>query len=596
MWEPGYPYLYRVVCSLLVSGETVDTCEIPLGIRTVRWDAETGFYINGHHLKLHGWGQKPTDEWPGLGAAQPDWLHFYTLDLMKQAGGNFVRWGHCAGGPALIAAGDRLGIIADQPGVDGESDTRGAAWKIRAAGFRDMIIYFRNNPSILIWEGGNQKVSREHAKELRGYMDKYDPHGGRAYAHRRADKITAEFMDIGIGTEGGREIKEPAGGRGRIRPRGIAAPRVGRFLAAELRLSRGQGPRHINSLPSNSPSTRFLNTSANSARRITAAARTGSSPTRPAAAAWRSKSPAPAAKSTACVCPRRPITFARRCSAPIRRCTSSATGLIPPRRRKRSMSPPTARRSNCSSTANRSVAARFRTATCSRSRMSLWNRAKSKRWPTPAAKPLPRKPSTPSATAVALRLTPITGPGGLRADGSDVALIDVEAVDAKGERCPTFQKRVDFAVEGPGVWRGGYNSGKINSINNTYLDLECGINRVAVRSERTARHDRRHRQVRRTEAGQLCQSNPLPVKVDNGAAAALPAMPVVTLPKKRAVKSTCLQSATPQTESQAQTGRFIKSFSYSGPTTSVHVEKDAQDGKKIYADSDLKFLQAACGA
>jgi hypothetical protein len=42
---------------------------------------------------------------------------------------------------------------------------------------------------------------------------------------------------------------------------------------------------------------------------------------------------------------------------------------------------------------------------------------------------------------VALRMTPITGPGGLHADGSDIALIDVEAVDAKGDRCPTFQQR-----------------------------------------------------------------------------------------------------------------------------------------------------------
>ncbi len=51
------------------------------GIRSVQWDAQTGFYINGHHEKIHGWGQKPTDEWPGLGAAQPDWMHFYTLRI-----------------------------------------------------------------------------------------------------------------------------------------------------------------------------------------------------------------------------------------------------------------------------------------------------------------------------------------------------------------------------------------------------------------------------------------------------------------------------------------------------------------------------------
>ncbi len=83
----------------------------------------------------------------------------------------------------------------------------GAAWKLRANAFRDTLIYFRNNPSILIWEGGNQKVTREHAKELHDLFTEYDPHGGRVYAHRRADKTTAEFMEIGIGTEGGQEIK-----------------------------------------------------------------------------------------------------------------------------------------------------------------------------------------------------------------------------------------------------------------------------------------------------------------------------------------------------------------------------------------------------
>jgi beta-galactosidase len=63
-----------------------------------------------------------------------------------------------------------------------------------------------------------------------------------------------------------------------------------------------------------------------------------------------------------------------------------------------------------------------------------------------------------------------------------VALIDVEVVDAKGQRCPTDDARVDFAVTGPAVWRGGYNSGKIDSTNNLYLNTEDGINRVSLRS------------------------------------------------------------------------------------------------------------------
>jgi beta-galactosidase len=41
---------------------------------------------------------------------------------------------------------------------------------------------------------------------------------------------------------------------------------------------------------------------------------------------------------------------------------------------------------------------------------------------------------------------------------------------------------VDFKVTGPAVWRGGYDSGITNSVNNLYLDTECGINRIAIRS------------------------------------------------------------------------------------------------------------------
>jgi beta-galactosidase len=85
----------------------------------------------------------------------------------------------------------------------------------------------------------------------------------------------------------------------------------------------------------------------------------------------------------------------------------------------------------------------------------------------------------------AIRLTLHTGPRGLQADGSDVALIDFEVVDAQGRRCPTDEARVDFAVTGPAVWRGGLNAGKLDTTNNLYLDTECGINRVAIRSTLT---------------------------------------------------------------------------------------------------------------
>jgi beta-galactosidase len=89
---------------------------------------------------------------------------------------------------------------------------------------------------------------------------------------------------------------------------------------------------------------------------------------------------------------------------------------------------------------------------------------------------------TTAGAPAGIKLTPIVSPKGLQADGEDVALIDFEVVDAKGQRCPTDDARVDFTCDGPGIWRGGYNSGKIDSTNNLYLNTELGINRVAVRS------------------------------------------------------------------------------------------------------------------
>jgi beta-galactosidase len=85
----------------------------------------------------------------------------------------------------------------------------------------------------------------------------------------------------------------------------------------------------------------------------------------------------------------------------------------------------------------------------------------------------------------AIKLTVHTGSQGLQANGSDVALIDFEVVDAQGRRCPTDEARVDFAVSGPAIWRGGFNAAKLNTTNNLYLDTECGINRVAIRSTLT---------------------------------------------------------------------------------------------------------------
>jgi beta-galactosidase len=593
LWAPDYPYLYRVICTLSLGDKTVDTCELPLGLRTVRWDANTGFWLNGQHLKLHGWGQKPTDEWPGLGAAQPDWLHFYTLDLMKQAGGNWVRWGHCMAGPSLIAACDRLGLMVEQPGVDGESDTVRAAWQLRASAFRDAIIYFRNSPSILIWEGGNQKVTRQHAQELRGYMDQFDPHGARAYAHRRADSKTAEFMDVCIGTEGGHEIA--------------------RLPVVEGEYDREESPRRVwdDSSPPNfgypeakDKSEYILTSEQYAVNEVAQYVEKVGAPDHCGGANWIFSD----------------STSGGRDAAEVVRASGEVDGVRLPKEAYyvcRAMFrndpqvyvighwnyPAGTKKDVFVASNGDDVELIVNGKSLGHGQKSerylftfakvAWEPGEIKAVAYVAGKPVASQVKHTVGEPVALRLTPMTGPCGLQADGEDVALFDVEAVDSHGERCPTFQRRVDFEISGPAVWRGGYNSGKTDSINHPYLDLECGINRVAIRATRSPGAIELVAKAAGLKPAAITVRS-LPAEVRDGYALALPTLPVVKLPAQQAPHAPPeTSSPTPISQRPAtnHAGHFITGFSYSGPTRQVHVEQNAGNGKLIFVDCEYSFSE-----
>ena len=198
-----------------------------------------------------------------------------------------------------------------------------------------------------------------------------------------------------------------------------------------------------------------------------AAARTGSSPTPPAAAACPRKSPRASGEVDGVRLPKEAYyvcqaMFRDRSASPHHRPLElpgghEEDGLRRLQRRGRRV------------VRERQIARQGQAtdAICSRSPTSLSKPGEIKAVAYTGGKQSPTQAKHTVGAPVALKMTPITGPGGLRADGSDVALIDVEAVDAKGERCPTFQQRVDFDTSGPAIWRGGYNSGKTNSINNT---------------------------------------------------------------------------------------------------------------------------------
>lgn len=82
----------------------------------------------------------------------------------------------------------------------------------------------------------------------------------------------------------------------------------------------------------------------------------------------------------------------------------------------------------------------------------------------------------------AIKLSLIKSPVGFKADGADLVLVQVEVVDSKGNRCPTALNLIKFNLEGPAEWRGGIAQGPGNYILSKNLPVECGVNRVFIRS------------------------------------------------------------------------------------------------------------------
>jgi beta-galactosidase len=588
LWEPSYPHLYRARLTVRTGGATVDTDEVTFGIRAIHWTADRGLFLNGSYLKLRGWGQKSTNEWPGLGAAQPDWMHFYTARLMREAGANFLRWGHTPGGPAQVAAADRLGLITLQPGTDGEHDTKGGAWILRAMNFRDVIVYFRNHPSIFIWEGGNQKVSRAHAAELRSIMDEYDPHGFRAYAHRRADAVTAEFMDVGIGTEGGREIAQ--------------------LPVVEGEYNREESPRRVwddfsppnFGYPEAKGQTYQLTTEQFAVNQIGHYVKKLGPREHAGGANWIFSD----------------STSGGRVGVEVARTSGEVDGVRLPKEayfvtRVLFRDDPQVHQIGHWSYPPGTTKDVFVAASAEEVELLVNGRPVARVRPTDqylfTFSAVPFEPgeiraigyrggevvaSTREETAGpahALRLTPTFGPTGFIANGADVALFDVEAVDAQGRRVPTFQQRVDFELSGPAVWRGGYNSGRINSINHLWLDLEAGINRVAVRASRTPGAIT----LTARSGGLRAAAVTLHSRPDDGALPALPAVALGEAPARRVVEPARSGGAA---RAAIMLGRFIRTFNYTGPEAAiVHVDTDAQVGKNAYVDIDspLQHLPAS---
>ena len=532
-WSPDYPYLYTVVSKILLDGKEVDRTEDPLGIRTWEFTIDTGFYINEHHTKLEGWGQRPTEEWAGLASAYPDWMHGFTMQQMKEAGANYLRWGHCAGGPVTIELADQYGIIITQPGVDGEGHLSSGygysdiSYQVRDDAFRDMVIYYRNHPSILLWEYGNQPVRisydeegnpRDNVQIMDDIVSKWDPRSrpssmsndlseiepsaasGRERTAREGGDYTAQYLTVIETTDGG------LSGRGKLPiveseyDRAEAPRRVWDKYTPGYEDYEGQGEFK------DFTAEKFATNAANRWTAMTPVWHSGGANWIYSDSTSHGRNFSEVTRASGEV---DAVRLEKEAYWALQTMWTDAPDcyIIGHWNYPEGTVKPVYVMSDASSVAlfiNGEQVGQTNTSPenqyCFVFPDVAWQAGtiRAVGYDKQGNEVCSYEKTTHGAPA-AVKLTPMEGPEGLLA-GGDVLLVDVEVVDAAGNRCLTFDGKVSFDVsqfteDGTGIWRGGYSSGfgisqdktiDLSFINDTELYVEAGINRVAIRTTEQA--------------------------------------------------------------------------------------------------------------
>ncbi|HEX8632074.1 MAG TPA: RICIN domain-containing protein [Catenuloplanes sp.] len=514
-WSVENPYLYTVEMVLREGTTVQDAYPIVTGFRKTEFRGGAtngGVYLNDRYLFLTGYAQRSTHEWAILGGAVPEWLRNYDGRMIRDSNANLVRWMHLAATPSDIRSTDRYGIVSIQPAGDKEADVTGRKWEHRVEAMRDTLIYFRNSPSILFWEAGNQWISAAHMREMTDLRKTWDPSGGRVMGCRAITDDPAW---------GGAAVVDAAEWTGTMLNRHYSAYARDRMPIIECEFTRDEAPRRVwdeYSPPDFGyevgPNVTWNWDSEEFAGPVAASTRWefwGQRIQGPGGAEGRRYSGAAAliwsdsnqhgrqygwetcrlsGRVDSVRIPKESFFTYRVMQSPTPAIHLIGHWTYPADTTKTMyvMASSHVRRVQL-------LVDGVQVGNSSTPTQDFLHSFPNVRWAAgtitavgynAAGQEVVRTAKVTTGTPVALKLTATTAPGGLRADGVDVFLVDVEVVDAQGRRVPTDQARVDFAVTGPGSFLGGHNAGRPGSVFKSFIDTECGINRVFVRATRTA--------------------------------------------------------------------------------------------------------------
>ncbi|RYX81645.1 DUF4982 domain-containing protein [bacterium] len=165
-WSLKDTYRYTLVSQVMRGTQVIDRYETPFGFRTIRWDAEKGFLLNGERVPLNGVCLH--HDLGALGSAWNKRAAQRQLEIMKSMGVNAIRTSHNPPAPEFLDMCDSMGFVV----LDEFSDTWTRAKKPNGYALlfkdwaekdlRSMIHRDRNHPSIIAWSTGNEIAEQEN--------------------------------------------------------------------------------------------------------------------------------------------------------------------------------------------------------------------------------------------------------------------------------------------------------------------------------------------------------------------------------------------------------------------------------------------------
>ncbi len=159
LWSIETPHMYRLETTVEAGGTAADTYETPFGIRTIHFDKDNGFFLNGKPVKIKGTCNH--QDHAGVGIALPDRLQYYRIARLKELGSNGLRTSHNPPTPELMDACDRLGIVVLDETRMFSSVPEGLSQLSR------LVRRDRNHPSVVFWSTGNEEQEQGTARGAR---------------------------------------------------------------------------------------------------------------------------------------------------------------------------------------------------------------------------------------------------------------------------------------------------------------------------------------------------------------------------------------------------------------------------------------------